>query len=445
MSTPPADRRLSRRQVLKRVAAVATAPLAWSGFARPARAKAATLRICQWMHFVPAFDEWFDGKFVREWGERNGVRVEVTHVAGSDLRARAAVEVAARHGHDLFGFLDPPATFEEHALPVDEAVGECERRFGRLVPLAHRATYSPKSRRYFAFCDNWAPNPLHYRKDWWDDVGVRPESWDQIRDGARKIRAKHGVHAGFGLAPEPDSNMMLRGLLWSYGASEQDETGQVSINSRETIEALKLMKAIYQESMTSDVFGWDPSSNNRFYVSGRGSIIQNAISALRTAETQNPTVARRTALAPAAAGPQARLAAAGVIHCYVVWKFAENPELAQRFLVALMGAYDEAFRASQFYNFPAFPKAVADLRGKLAADKSSPKVYLTLADAEQWSRCPGHPGHATAAIDEVFNRSVIPLMFARVARGEQTPEASARQAETEMKRIFARWGQGKRP
>src|SRR5262249_54113555 len=160
------------------------------------------------------------------------------------------------------------------------------------------------------------------RTDWWEDVGVRPDGWDQIRDGARKIRAKHGAPAGFGLAPELKSNMMLRGLLWSYGASEQDEAGQVAINSRGTIEALKLMRAIFRESMTSEVFDWDPSSNNRFYVYGQGSIIQNAISALRTAELQNPAVARRTTLGPAAAGPGARLTSALVIHCYVLWKFA---------------------------------------------------------------------------------------------------------------------------
>jgi hypothetical protein len=30
-------------------------------------------------------------------------------------------------------------------------------------------------------------------------------------------------------------------------------------------------------------------------------------------------------------------------------------------------------------------------------------------------------------------------MFARAARGEQSPEASVRAAEAEMRRIFARW------
>src|SRR5262249_26786625 len=182
-------------------------------------------------------------------------------------------------------------------------------------------------------CESWAPNPLHYRTDWWDAAGVKPDTWELVREGARRIKAKQGPLAGFGLAPEPDTNNMLRSLLWSYGASEQDEAGNVTINSKGTVEALKLMAAMYRESMSPEVFGWDPSSNNRFYVYGRGSVIQNAISALRTAEQQAPDIARKTGLAPAPAGPHARLAAAHVIHCYVVWKFAENPELAQRFLI----------------------------------------------------------------------------------------------------------------
>jgi multiple sugar transport system substrate-binding protein len=397
------------------------------------------------MHFVPAFDEWFDQKFAREWGERNGIRVTVEHLSVSELRGRAALEVAARRGHDLFGFLDTPAGHEADALPLTDVVAECERRYGKLAPLAHRVTYSPRSRRYFALCDAWTPAPLHYRADWWDDVGVRPESWEQVRDGARKVRARHGAPAGFGLAPEPDTNMMLRGLLWSHGASEQDEGGSVTINSRATVEALKLMAAIYRESMTSEIFAWDPASNNRFYVYGHASIIQNAISALRTAERQSPDVARRTALAPAAAGPQGRLTCANVLHSYVVWRFAENAEAAQRFLVDLVGAADEAFRASQSYNLPAFSRAVPDLRARLAADRQNPRTYPLLVDAEQWSAAPGYPGYATAAIDEVLGRSVIPHMFARVARGEQSAEASARQAEGEMKRIFDRWARVGRP
>jgi multiple sugar transport system substrate-binding protein len=257
------------------------------------------------------------------------------------------------------------------------------------------------------------------------------------------------VPAGFGLSPEPDSNMGLRGLLWSFGAAEQDEAGQVAINSSATIEAVKLMSTIYRESMVPDVFMWDAASNNRAFLWGQASIIQNAISAMRSMERSNPVLARKAVLAVPAAGPAGRLAAANVIHCYVLWKFSDKADLAKRFLIDLVAAGDAAFRASEFYNLPCFPRAVPDLPRKLVAAKAGPASktgslqpanrYRLLAEADRWSASPGHPGYVTPAVDETIQRGVIPAMFARAARGDQSPEASVRVAEVEMRRIFARW------
>jgi multiple sugar transport system substrate-binding protein len=427
---------LSRRRVLAGLAAAGLAPVVR---ARRAAAAPVTLKIAQWSHFVPEFDAWFDKKFTREWGEKNGVQVIVDHFSLGELRSRALAEVATRQGHDLFAFYDGAPSVEDHVLPLNDVVADCERRFGKLVPIAHRSTYNPRTQRYFAFSDAWAPDPVHYRTDWWGEVGVRPDRWDLVREGARRIKERHGIIAGFGLAPEPDSNMMLRGLLWSFGAAEQDESGRVTLDSRPTVEALKLMSAIYRESMNGDVFMWDPSSNNRAFVWGRASIIQNAISAMRTAEKQNPDLARRAALGPPPAGPVARLAAPHFLHSYVIWKFAENAELARRFLVDLVAGYEAAFAASEAYNLPSFSRAVPDLTRKLASDRDAGSRYALLADAGTWTTNPGHPGYLTAPIEETVQRSIVPRMFARAARGEASPEDAARQADAEMKRIFARW------
>ena len=427
---------LSRRRVLTGLAAAGLAPAA---LARRAAAAPATLKIAQWAHFVPEFDTWFDKKFTREWGEKNGVQVIVDHYSLGELRARALTEVAARHGHDLFGFFDGAPSFEDHVHPLNDVVTECERRFGKLVPIAHRSTFNPRTQRYFAFSDAWAPDPIHYRTDWWGEAGVRPDTWDLVREGARRIKEKHGVIAGFGLAPEPDSNMVLRGLLWAFGAAEQDEAGRVTLDSRGTVEAIKLMTAIYRESMNGDVFMWDPSSNNRAFVWGRASIIQNAISAMRTAEKQHPDLARRAALAPTPAGPGARLAAPHLLHSYVIWKFAEKPDLARRFLIDLVASHESAFAASEAYNLPSFSRAVPDLAKKLASDRDAGARYALLADAATWTVNPGHPGYLSAAIEEAAQRSILPRMFARAARGEVSPEDAARQADAEMKKIFARW------
>jgi multiple sugar transport system substrate-binding protein len=120
-----------------------------------------------------------------------------------------------------------------------------------------------------------------------------------------------------------------------------------------------------------------------------------------------------------------------------VWKFAEQRELAKRFLVDLVAAGPEAFRAGEFYQLPAFPRVVPDLRGRLGAEKP----YQLLADAGQWSAVPGHPGPASGAIDEAVHRYVVPRMFARAVRGEQAADVSVRQAEAEMKQLFSRWAE----
>ena len=85
------------------------------------RAGAATqeLKILQWNHFVPRYDEWFDA-FAVEWGEENGVNVIVDHVDIGELGFRAAAELAASEGHDLIEHLSPPAQYEPDVLDLTE-------------------------------------------------------------------------------------------------------------------------------------------------------------------------------------------------------------------------------------------------------------------------------------------------------------------------------------
>src|SRR5436309_1563350 len=66
----------------------------------PAQIKGTTLRILQWSHFIPAYDNWFDNKLAKEWGEQNGVKVRVDHIPHLELPARMAAEFAAGAGHD---------------------------------------------------------------------------------------------------------------------------------------------------------------------------------------------------------------------------------------------------------------------------------------------------------------------------------------------------------
>jgi multiple sugar transport system substrate-binding protein len=438
--------RISRRKFLKAAGTALAAGAVPALSCAPAEKKAAakkTLRILQWSHFVPGYDAWFDGVYTKEWGAKHATEVVVDHMTATEVNARGAAEAAARKGHDLFLFISPPAAYEKQVIDHREIVDEVERRHGKMIPLAHKSTFSPKTGKYFAFSDSFVPDPGNYRIDLWRDVGYPngPDTWEDLRNGGRRIREKFGNPVGLGLSQEMDSNMALRGVLWSFGGAVQDQEGRPVLQSKETVEALKFVRALYRETMTPEVFTWDPASNNRMMLAGRASFVCNAISVVRTAEKDNPEVAKKIGLVSALQGPARRIAAEHVMNCYVIWKFAENIDGARQFLVDLVDQFATVFRESEFYNFPCYPATVPDLAGELARDPKAdpPGKYSVLAGVLDWATNIGFPGYATAPIDEVFNTFVVPTMFARVARGEIEPAAAAAAAQKDVERIFKKW------
>jgi multiple sugar transport system substrate-binding protein len=412
-------------------------------FPERAAAQQKTLKILQWSHFVPAYDTWFDGTFAKQWGEKHNTNVVVDHINLTDLNTRAASEAQAKKGHDIFMFLSPPAAYEKQVIDMSHVYQEIEKKHGKKIDLAHKSTYNPKTKKYFAFSDSYAPDPGNWHKDWWTEAGYPngPDTWDDLRAGAKKIKDKNGHPCGIGLAQELDTSMAMRALLWSFGGAEQDEAGNVTINSKQTIEALKFMKALFQESETPEVFTWTPPSNNQAMLAGRVSYVANAISITRQSEREKLPIDSKIMISRALKGPVRRIAAEHVMNCYVIWDFAENKDGAQQFLIDYVDAFHDGFIAGQFYNFPCFPSVVPKLKEEIANDpRANPNnKYAVLGDVLDWATNVGYPGYASAAIDESFKTWVIPTMFAKVARGDETPENAAKAAETEYKRIFDRW------
>jgi multiple sugar transport system substrate-binding protein len=438
-------RGLTRREFAKLTGTGAIATGVGANFLFPARAAAQqkTLKIAQWSHFVPAWDTWFNGTYTKEWGQKNNTNVTVDNINLVDLPARAASEVSAKKGHDLFMFLSPPAAYEPQVIDMTHVYQEVEKKHGKKIDLAHKSTYNPKTKKYFAFSDAYTPDPGNWHKDWWAEAGYPngPDTYDDLLKGATKIREKTGHPCGIGLGQELDTSMAMRAILWSFGGAEQDEAGNVTINSKQTIEALKFMKELYQKSETPEVFTWTPPSNNQAMLAGRVSYVMNAISITRQSEREKMPIDSKIMISPALKGPVRRIAAEHVMNCYVIWEFAENKEGAQKFLVDFIDHFHEGFVAGQFYNFPCFPKTVPDLQKEIASDPRAnpPDKYKVLGNVLDWATNVGYPGYASAGISEAFSTWVIPTMFASVARGDQTPEDAVKAAEAEYKRIFARW------
>jgi len=185
------ERRTTRRELMRRASTGAVVFAYGGAAAKTAVAKvpqyrhkelAGTLRIAQWSHFVPAYDKWFDGVYTKRWGQANDTDVIVDHIGQADIPARAAAEVAAQSGHDLFWFLAPPAQYEDQVIDHAGIVKAITKKRGKMADVCRRSTYNPRTKKYFAFSDTYAPDPVHWRKDYWTQVGYPngPTTWDVV-------------------------------------------------------------------------------------------------------------------------------------------------------------------------------------------------------------------------------------------------------------------------
>ena len=193
----------------------------------------------------------------------------------------------------------------------------------------------------------------------------------------------------------------------------------------------------------TSVFDWNVTSNNQFVLSGRGSLIVNAISAIRRADDLGMPFARELWIWPIPQGPSGRLGLGQYTSVYSVWKFARNREAAERFLADLCLASSEAVPESSFFNFPTFPGAlpVKQIYKAAAADPRAPrgKYSILTTVASRYTRNAGYPGYTNAAVEETLNRFLIPQMFAQVASGRMSAADSVRATAAQMKAIWRKW------
>jgi len=332
--------------------------------------------------------------------------------------------------------------YEDNVLDHADVVAEVERAVGRYGDLGKRSTYNPKTKRYFGVSDAFVPSPTLWRRDLWESIGESPASWDHVRTAAPKLR-ELGHPVGIGQSGEPDSTVALTSLLMCFGSFLQTDGNAPAIETRATVDAVRFVAELWKGGQDARVFSWNPASNNQFLLSGEGSLVMNAISAVRTAETLELPFANNLSIWPVPAGPRARLALGQYTSVYSIWKFAKSPDIAQQFLADLCIDARQATVASGLFSFPSFPGAFrpADLYKVAAADPHEPKGKYSILTtvAREHTRNAGYPGTANAAVMEALTRNLVPYMFARVSLGKASAEDSVAMTAWELKRIWRKW------
>jgi hypothetical protein len=442
----PKRKRVTRRNFIK-LAAGAAAIGPFFVFTPNAFASGKTLKVAKWAHFLPEFDDWFINVMAAEWGRQNKTQISVDVIPVEEIRDRAFTEVTAGKGHDIFIFPWPPAEYHQHVIDHVGIYQTVAAKYGAIQQIAHRSTFNPNNKKYFAFADFWAPSPLHFFQDYWAQIGLPlgPVHYGGLLAGSKRLREKLGVTCGLAFSPTLEGNVTLHTLLYSHRALIFDLRGNLVFN-KDAFAALAVsyIEALCLEAGAPEQLTWGSGGSVGSMLGHKSSAAINAISLLRAAEKQDKDLARRLWIQPPLLGGAGMgvTALPHVTNCSVVWNFAQNQDGARQFLADLIDTSRTGYDKSLGVNFPVYPKTVPNILVRLSKDPQAnpPSKYTVLKDALHWTPNLGVPGYATPAYMEIFNTFVVPKMVARAVKGENAKDAAAAGA-AEMQRIVDKWKQ----
>jgi multiple sugar transport system substrate-binding protein len=229
-------------------------------------------------------------------------------------------------------------------------------------------------------------------------------------------------------------------LMWSHGGKEvQDDGKTIAINSKETIEAVKLGKALWDDGFDKRAASWDDSGNNTAFLAEEISSTLNGASIFFVAagldgKNQPKPFADQLDHYLLPKGP------AGQVewfldHTHGIPTYVKGKDLdaSKEFIRWFMdpAQYDPWFELQKGYSVGA-----GDRLTQSKMWDSLPKALAPFRNAGKIGRALGYSGQPTARTNEVFAKYVIVNMFARAAVQGQAPEESVAQAESEMKQIY---------
>jgi len=381
--------RQSKKVTRRRVVVAGTAlGLVAAPFVRGAHA-AGKLSVGFWDHWVPGAND-ATLALVKEWGEKEKVDVTLDFITtqANKLLLTGAAEAQAKTGHDVLAHTSfQPGRYSEQLAPVNDLMDELVKVNGKVNGtveylgkldgkwLALPATpgsqiKGPCSRidlmKKHAGIDVQAMYP----------AGAPPKADDWTLDTflkAAEACQKGGNPFGIGVGNTGDSTDTIGAIFHSFGAVLVDAKGNITAKSDPVRQALDYYKKL-MKFLPGDVAAWDDASNNKFLISGQGSLIMNPPSAWAVAKRDAPQVAAQCWTHGFPAGPKGRFAPF-VPFFWGIWNFSKNIPAAKSLLTHLSqpASIEKMVVASGGYDLPSFEKLTTL---KVWAEAEPPKGTL---------------------------------------------------------------------
>jgi multiple sugar transport system substrate-binding protein len=443
MASERSGRTLIGRRAFLKVTGAAAATTGVAGILEsgraPAWAQAKKLHLLHWVDFVPAGDE----ELTRQMGEAGkalGAEITLERINANDMQARITAAIESGNGPDIFQMLHNwTHLYQKACTDVGELAGWKEKDQGAYYELSKQA--AQVGGKWLALPYGVVGNAVVYRKDLFEEAGVKaPKTWQENREAGKKLKAK-GFPMGQTLGHTfGDAPTFSYPYLWSWGGKEVEKDGKtVAINSKETVESVKFMVAMYKEAYDEGGLAWDDTNNNRAFLSGTISATLNGASIYIESKRKpdqyktdkGDQMWKHLDHYPLPGGPAGQFSY-HVPFAHAVMSYSKNQALARDFL-KWMHAKDQfgkwfvieagySVGSNKFWEqHPMWEKLDPPM-----------KPYRT---ASGFARAFGYAGPFSAKATEVYTKYIITDMYAKAVQG-MAAEESVKWAEGELKKIY---------
>jgi ABC-type glycerol-3-phosphate transport system substrate-binding protein len=392
-------------------------------------------------------------KLCKEWAEKEKVEIFIDYITVQDdkLNLTQEAEAEARAGHDMLTFRPwAAATQVDNLEPVDDVIAPLIQANGKIgegiesvakqnghyigVPACVGSSTLPCCGRIDLFKDIAG---IDLQKMYPADGPADKElsdtwTWATFVDLAEKF-AKADHRVGVGLGATDDSVAWVDSVLRSHGAAMVDKDGHITVKSDAMTQVLEWFQKLVRQ-LPKEVFAWNDGANNKFLISGQGSLIFNQPSAWAVAVHDAPKVGEQLWTFPSPKGPKGRFDAASAFF-WSIWKFAPNKSAAKSLMTFLCqkSSVEQAVAASKGYDVPPFAGL---LDFKTWSEEGPPKgtMYNYPPRNDVTMVIPYSPAPARIA-HQIYAQATVPKMIAKCTTEGQTVAQAIDWATSELERF----------
>lgn len=393
----------------------------------------AKLQLLRWTGFVDS-DEKVWNKSSKAFTDATGVPVQIQYLTWTEMQPKSALAAQLGSGPDIImGWYDTPFIFPDRLVDVSDVAEYLGKKYGGWYDVAHSYGYSEDQKRWIAVPIGGPGNAMAHRRSWVQEAGYDtfPKDTDGFLEMCQKLK-KNGHPVGFPLGHAVgDGNSWTYWLLWAFGGKPVNQDNHVVIDSKETHEALKYAKALH-ETMIPGVSSWLDSNNNRAFLSGQASVVQNGISIWYVAQEKFKKIADDVHNAPNPIGPVGHGTTFNLFTQAFIFDYSPYPNAAKEYLRFMLEKDQTApwVTAMKGYVTPAL-KAYADLPVWTSDPDITP--YRDTFKGTHFDGWAGSPGKEAA---RALHEFIVVDMFAEACVKDASPADAAKNAARRLKAIY---------